>query len=119
MGCWTRLSAGASLSRSPHRAEPSRLHRLRRDRLLRMAIRAGVLSSAHLHAGSFVSCLKNTDAEVAGLWDDNPERGRAFADRLGLPFFEDRDALLGQIDAAVICSENMKHADHIEAAVNA
>lgn len=84
-----------------------------------MAIRAAVLSSAHVHAPSFVSCLKNTDSTVAGLWDDDAERGRAFAERFGIPFVEDRDALLSQVDAAVICSENMKHADHIEAAIGA
>lgn len=53
---------------------------------------------------------------MAGIWDDDAARGKAFAEKHGLAFFEDAAALVSQSDAIVICSENMKHADHIELA---
>lgn len=82
-----------------------------------MPVRVGVLSSAHVHAPSFVACCQaSPEAEVVGLWDDEPERGKAFASERGVAFFEDVDALCGQVDAVVVCSENMKHAEQIEAA---
>lgn len=85
-----------------------------------MPIRVGVLSAAHVHAPSFVACLQaDSRAEVAGVWDDDAARGRAFAEARGLSFFEDASQLLADCDAAVICSENMKHAAHIEMAADA
>ena len=80
-----------------------------------MPIRVGILSSAHVHAPSFVGCcIASPNAEVAGLWDDDADRGKAFAADAGIPYFESADDLLARVDAVVICSENMKHADHIE-----
>ncbi|MBX3112483.1 MAG: Gfo/Idh/MocA family oxidoreductase [Fimbriimonadaceae bacterium] len=82
-----------------------------------MPVRVGVLSSAHVHAPSFVACCQaSAQAEVVGLWDDEPARGQSFADGRGLAFFGDIDELCGQVDAVVVCSENMKHADQIEVA---
>ncbi|MBS1707431.1 MAG: Gfo/Idh/MocA family oxidoreductase [Armatimonadetes bacterium] len=82
-----------------------------------MPVRVGVISSAHVHAPSFVACCQaSPQAEVVGLWDDDFERGRKFASERGIAFFEDIDALCGQVEAVVVCSENMKHADQIEVA---
>lgn len=85
-----------------------------------MALKVGVISAAHVHAPSFVSCfLAEESSEVVGVWDDNGERGSAFAEARGLSFFEDQASLLSQVDAVVICSENLKHGDHVEAAAKA
>ncbi|MEZ5164094.1 MAG: Gfo/Idh/MocA family oxidoreductase [Fimbriimonadaceae bacterium] len=68
-----------------------------------------------MHAHGFTAALKADDrAHIVGIWDDDAERGRAFAEKHGILFFDEADALFCKIGAAVICSENMKHADHIE-----
>ncbi len=85
-----------------------------------MPLRIGILSAAHVHAPSFVACSQaNPESEVVGLWDDDAARGKAFAEQRGIPFFADQAALLKETDAAVICSENLKHANHISAAADA
>ena len=82
-----------------------------------MPVRVGVLSSAHVHAPSFVACCQaSLDAEVVGLWDDEQSRGQAFASERGIDFYGDIDELCAKVDAVVVCSENMKHADQIEVA---
>ncbi len=85
-----------------------------------MALKVGVISAAHVHAPSFVSCfMAEEGSEVVGVWDDSPERGSAFAEARGLAFYKDQADLLSQSEAVVICSENLKHGDHIEAAAKA
>ncbi|MCL7416559.1 MAG: Gfo/Idh/MocA family oxidoreductase, partial [Halalkalicoccus sp.] len=49
----------------------------------------------------------------------DPERGRETAERHGIEFFEDIDALLERIDAGVICSPNVDHGDWIDRAADA
>jgi len=81
-----------------------------------MSIAVAIVSAAHVHAPSFAACLQASEiAVLGGVWDDDSARGRAFAEKWGVPFVEDLDALLAQSEAAVICSENLKHAEHIEA----
>lgn len=85
-----------------------------------MSLRVGILSAAHVHAPSFVACfLANPGSDVVGVWDDNTARGQEFAAARNLPFHDDLATLLTDVDAVVICSENLKHADHIEAAARA
>lgn len=85
-----------------------------------MPIRVAALSAAHVHAPSFVQgFLDHPDTELVGVWDEESERGRTFADQRSLPFFADAPDLLAQADAVVICSENLRHADHIEMAARA
>ncbi len=85
-----------------------------------MPLKVGVVSAAHVHAPSFVACfMAEPDAEVVGVWDDDAARGEAFAAARGLAFEPDLSALLSRVDAVVICSENLKHGDHIQAAAEA
>lgn len=77
-------------------------------------IRVGLLSFAHGHQGAWAkSIAAREDSRVVGVWDDNHARGKAAADSLEVPFFEDLDALLGRddMDAVTICAENAKHAE--------
>lgn len=84
-----------------------------------MPLRIGILTAAHVHTGSYVHCIKNhSEAELVGLWDDDVERGRAFADRSGIAFFNECSELLANIDAVVITSENLRHADLTELAAS-
>src|SRR5579862_7495656 len=58
-------------------------------------------------------------AELVGVWDDDADRGQDFAQKTGLPFVGYLDDLLKAVDAVVICSENLKHVDMVEAAAKA
>lgn len=72
-------------------------------------LRVGILSVAHLHAGSYQHSLgAHPRAELIGLWDE-AERGQAFSERTGVPFFPDLDALLDVCEAVCVCSENNNH----------
>ncbi len=83
-----------------------------------MPIRAAILGAAHVHAPSFARCLAaSAHAEIAGVWDHDAGRGSAFAEAHGAEFEPDLNALLARADAAVIASENMRHAELLEAAV--
>lgn len=88
-------------------------------RLLRLAI----LSGAHPHAASWAKVIRTMgDVEVAATWDDNPERGRAMAEKAGGAVFEPNLAALlarTDIDAVAIASEISKHADLTVAAAQA
>ncbi len=79
-----------------------------------MTTRIGMISFAHLHAHSYAASLKQIpeQAEIAGVFDDNPERGKEAAEGLNVPFFDSCEQLLEQdIQGVVICSENAKHKD--------
>lgn len=77
-----------------------------------MPLRVGILTAAHVHTGSYVHCVKShPDAELVGLWDDDLTRGQAYAEKNGLSFFTDLDALLDLVDAVVITSENLRHGE--------
>src|SRR5688572_10657460 len=81
-----------------------------------MPYRIGVLSTAHMHAFGYASGLMaNPNAELAGVWDDDVERGRAFAEKFSIPFHADRNDLLADCDAVIITSENRKHVENAEA----
>ena len=84
-----------------------------------MAARIGILSSAHMHAHGYAHGIKqNGAAELVGIWDDDAERGNAFAQRYGTKFFENRGNLIEASDAVVITSENRKHLESAREAAN-
>ncbi|HRW06317.1 MAG TPA: Gfo/Idh/MocA family oxidoreductase [Caldilineaceae bacterium] len=81
-------------------------------------ITIGMMSFAHGHAYSYANCLQTiAGVTLAGIYDDNAERGRQAADRYGVPFFAGADELLTEhLDGVIICSENAKHRSMVEAA---
>lgn len=85
-----------------------------------MSIRVGLVGAAHVHAPSFISSLQgNPKAEFVGIWDDQAERGEALAAQFDTHYTADLGTLLGQVDAICIASENMRHLEHLKAAVKA
>lgn len=83
-------------------------------------VRFGILSFAHYHANFWAEALNAApDAELVGVWDDDPARGREAAARYSTTFWEDRAALLAACDAVGITSETVKHADLVEEAAGA
>lgn len=72
--------------------------------------RIGLISTAHLHVGSYVHQLKGLDGvEITGLFDDDPARLTERATQFGVDGKPTLDSLLESCDAVVICSENVKH----------
>jgi UDP-N-acetylglucosamine 3-dehydrogenase len=76
-----------------------------------MSVRVGIVSFAHVHAPPYASVLASLDcAHFVGISDDDESRGREAAERFGVRFFEDVQALFEAVDAVVVCSENRNHA---------
>ena len=48
----------------------------------------------HVHTQEYAEAIqKNPKAQLCCLWDDNQERGQAMAEKLGVPFQPDLDAI--------------------------
>jgi predicted dehydrogenase len=71
----------------------------------------GMLSFAHGHANSYAAGLRALPhVRIAGIWDENPDRGQQAAAANDAPWFADADALLTSgLDGVIICSANAHH----------
>lgn len=76
-------------------------------------VKIGMMSFAHLHAESYASVTRHiANAELVGIADDDAARGREMAGKFGAAFFGSYPELLRQdIDAVIVCSENVRHRD--------
>ena len=82
-----------------------------------MTLRIAILGVAHYHANFWTRAfLQGEGVEVAGIWDDDAERAREFAQRHGVPQAADRSALIAASDAVAVCSETSAHVELIRAA---
>jgi predicted dehydrogenase len=81
----------------------------------------GILSFAHMHAHSYATCLNElSEANFCAIWDDNPKRGKEMAKLYGTNFIKSLDSFLQSgLDGVIICSENVHHRFHVEAAAKA
>lgn len=80
-------------------------------------VKVGFLSLAHMHAASYGRALNNrSDVELVGVYDPDRKRGEAGAAQMETAYFADAEALLSQIDAAIVCSENSLHRKFTELA---
>ena len=85
-----------------------------------MPVRIGFLSTAHMHAWGYASGVRrNPDAELGGIWDVDSERAAAFSRHFETKAFPSKEALFDACDAVVVCSENKRHTEDIEAAASA
>ena len=67
-------------------------------------LRVAVLSRWHVHANQYAQEIaQNAHAQVAAVWDEEPTRGGAWADELGVPFEADLDRLLANADIDAVC----------------
>jgi len=77
-------------------------------------LKLGLVSVAHLHVWSYVGGFKrHPHTELIGVWDNEPERLKDFAEKSGVAAFDSLSNLLAQVDAVAICSENNLHAEFI------
>lgn len=84
-------------------------------------MRIGMMSAAHVHADSYVHCVRAIPgAELAGVADNDKARGKAFAEQHGAPWFDSYAALLAEKpNGIIICSENVRHRELTEMAAAA
>ncbi|TBL80555.1 Gfo/Idh/MocA family protein [Paenibacillus thalictri] len=75
-------------------------------------IKIGMISFAHSHANTYLNVLLSMpDVKVTAIADDNRERVEAHLAKHGIPYFADyRELLQTDVDAVIICSENVHHA---------
>lgn len=63
----------------------------------------------HVHAGDYTEKAK-LSADVIGVYDENPERRRDFAEKHGLREFESFERLLGSdAEGVIVCSSTESH----------
>lgn len=77
-----------------------------------MKLKVGLVSRWHVHADEYAEAvMKYENAEIAAVWDENAERGKKWAERLGCRYFGDYGMMLrkGGIDAVVIASPTAMH----------
>lgn len=85
-------------------------------------LRIAALGFWHVHAGDYVSSVRDHhDTELAAVWDDDPERGRAAAEEWGVQFAPDLGALLARndIDGVTVTTSTDVHRDVMVAAARA
>ncbi len=84
-------------------------------------MKIGIISFAHMHALSYASALqKNSHSELTCIWDNDRQRGHEMANKYQATYYDDLDQMLEtDIDAVIICSENVHHKQHVILAANA
>ncbi len=85
-------------------------------------VRFAMISFAHGHAEGYAACLEAIPGtELVVITDTDHERGRDAAERHGAAFEPDLDTVLARddIDAVIICSENVHHKAQTIAAAEA
>ncbi len=82
-------------------------------------IRVAMLSRWHVHAADYQRQLQaNPDVAITAIWDEDPQRGAAWAAELGVPFEADLDLLLARddVDAVVVTTPTNLHGQVMEKA---
>ena len=82
--------------------------------------RVGILGVAHLHVDAYIGNLRAAGADVVGVFDRDAERARLWGAEHGVEPFAELDALVSaKLDAVVVCSETVHHAELVERAAAA
>lgn len=86
-----------------------------------MAVRIGMMSFAHMHAFSYAGCVNAIGkAELVGVADHNADRAKKMAEQFNTRSFDSYENLLASdIDAVIVCSENVRHRELTEMAAAA
>ncbi|RNA67673.1 Gfo/Idh/MocA family protein [Alteribacter keqinensis] len=82
----------------------------------------GIISFAHLHAVGYAKAISSIpDVNLTGIaYEEDPEKGKEFADTFNTEFYSSVDALLhSEVEAVIITSENSRHVDHVVKAAKA
>ncbi|MCY0888099.1 MAG: Gfo/Idh/MocA family oxidoreductase [Alicyclobacillaceae bacterium] len=78
-------------------------------------MRVGMVSFAHMHAYSYLHCLKQIPGvEVLGFSDDDAVRAQSVVQDYGLRYYPSTVELLdARPDCILVCSENTKHLESV------
>jgi len=78
------------------------------DRVRFGIVGAGLIASVHAQALAGID-----QAELRAVYNRSPARGKAFADRFNVPWYDDYDRFLTRddLDAVIICTPSGTHAD--------
>jgi 1,5-anhydro-D-fructose reductase (1,5-anhydro-D-mannitol-forming) len=85
-------------------------------------LRLAILSFWHVHARDYArQAAEHPGTEITAVWDEDPARGRAWADDLGARFHPDLGGLLARddVDAVVVTCPTTAHRQVITAAAAA
>ncbi|MFA6241440.1 MAG: Gfo/Idh/MocA family oxidoreductase [Candidatus Hydrogenedentales bacterium] len=85
-------------------------------------LRVAMLSQWHVHAKGYAESLrKMPDVKLTVVWDEIPERGKGWADSLGVEFEPDLAKVLkrSDVDAVACDAPTNRHAEIMVAAANA
>ncbi len=85
-------------------------------------MKIAVVGGWHVHTMEYATAIqKNPQAELCCLWDDNQERGKAIAEKLGIPFQPDLSAIWSDssIDGVQITTATCQHKEVLLAAAKA
>jgi len=85
-------------------------------------LNVAMLSGWHAHAEGYARHLMEMpEVRIAAVWDEQPERGRAWAEKLGAPFVGELEAVLKRddVDGVAINAPTSMHADIMMAAARA
>ncbi len=85
-------------------------------------MKVAVIGTWHVHTEEYAKAIKESPkAELACCWDSNAERGRAFAEKMGVPFVEKLDDILSDssIDSVQITTATTEHIKVIPACAKA
>jgi len=79
------------------------------------------MSFAHMHAFAYATeLLKLEDVELVGIFDDDVERGKKVSEQFNTTHYDDQATFLEQeMDAVIVCSENIRHKEMVIAAAQA
>lgn len=75
-------------------------------------MKIAIIGTWHVHTEEYTQAiLNNPKAEAVTVWDSDAVRGRAFADKMGLPFEENLDKIMADadIDSIMLCSPTADH----------
>ncbi|MBW7461942.1 Gfo/Idh/MocA family oxidoreductase, partial [Paenibacillus sepulcri] len=85
-------------------------------------LNVAMISKWHVHAEGYAKHLQSHGSvTITSVWDENKDRGRAWAGELGADFEPDLDTLLRRddVDAVVIDAPTSMHAEVMIAAAHA
>ncbi len=85
-------------------------------------VRVALLGMAHVHARGYAQNVhQHPDARITCVWDDDPERGRPYAEQYGVPYLDNLQATVGRddVDGVVVNAVTSQHPEVIGAALAA
>ena len=72
-------------------------------------MKVAIIGTWHVHTEEYTrAILENPKAEAVAVWDSDAARGKAFADKMGLPFTADLDSILNDADIDSIVLRDLR-----------